>query len=116
MNIEEVEKRLHLYKTVLYPQHPFVHIPQDLALELIKDQPFLFNTVMVMVNGSKTMELVKSLAVLSVWYKTQECFKLRRYHPAARRGLVHAHREPERQAMLVSEHIGCHQPLHRVVF
>lgn len=74
------------------------------------DQPFLFNTIMaissmvaqrnfdrdtnlrlenhavhkivteVMVAGTKTVEMLKSLILLSLWYNSPEFFKLRRYH------------------------------------
>lgn len=34
----------------------------------------------ILVNGSKSVELVKCLILLSVWYNTPEFFKARRYH------------------------------------
>lgn len=78
--------------------------------DFIKDEPFLFNTIMaistmvsqsdhdrdtnlaienhaiervvseIMVAGLKTVELLKSLILLSLWYNSPEFFKLRRYH------------------------------------
>lgn len=77
---------------------------------LIRDQPFLFNAIMttttilvedardqdmsltlenhamegivneVMVAGTKSVELLKALILLSLWYNSPEFFKLRRYH------------------------------------
>lgn len=77
---------------------------------LIQDQPYLFNVIMsvasmvyqkskdpdmaikleahaadavvkqVLVYGAKSVELVKSLILLSLWYNSPEFFKLRRYH------------------------------------
>lgn len=76
----------------------------------MKDEPFLFNVIMaitlmvspqdldrdtalaienhavekvvseIMVAGLKTVELLKSLILLSLWYNSPEFFKLRRYH------------------------------------
>ncbi|KAM9904005.1 hypothetical protein OXX69_007722 [Metschnikowia pulcherrima] len=78
--------------------------------ELMTSQPFLLNAVMaitctvlkddtelqrclalekhaiasitqeILVNGSKSVELVKCLILLSAWYNTPEFFKARRYH------------------------------------
>lgn len=78
--------------------------------QLIEEMPFLFNTVVsiaslvldkdadtniclqveifaieavcneIMVWGSKSVELVKSLILLSLWYNSPEFFKQRRYH------------------------------------
>lgn len=80
------------------------------AETLMSTQPFLFNTIMsitcmvypkavdrdvslklenhavecvvteIMVAGTKTVELVKCLILLSLWYNLPEFFKLRRYH------------------------------------
>lgn len=77
---------------------------------MIANQPFMFNTIMsitcmgmqslvnpdvslalenqavssvvteVMVAGKKTVELLKCLILLSLWYNSPELFKLRRYH------------------------------------
>lgn len=51
----------------------------DTALRL-ENQAVMLVVTEVMVNGSKTVELVKSLILLSIWYNTPEFFKLRRYH------------------------------------
>lgn len=81
-----------------------------LVEQLIEEMPFLFNTVVsiaslvmnkdsspdiclqveifaieavcteIMVWGSKSVELVKSLILLSLWYNSPEFFKQRRYH------------------------------------
>lgn len=107
---EQASHRLHLYNTVLYPQHPFVFVSPELTVEdLMRDQPFLLNAVLaatstictdqtpevsfalenqatssvlneLLVNGTKSVELIKCLIILSVWYNTPECFRLRRYH------------------------------------
>lgn len=77
---------------------------------MIETQPFMFNTIMsiscmgmqghvdpevslalenhavgsvvmeIMVAGAKTVELLKCLILLSLWYNSPELFKLRRYH------------------------------------
>lgn len=107
---EEAEERLSLYHDVLYPHHPFVQVSPDLTVDdLIRDQPFLFNSIMhassmvysnqsiekalalenqatssviteILVCGTKSVELIKSLVLFSVWYNTPECFRLKRYH------------------------------------
>lgn len=107
---EQAAHRLHLYNSVLYRQHPFVHVSPDLTVEdLMRDCPFLLNAIMaatstictdqthevvfalenqatsavineLLVSGTKSVELIKCLIILSVWYNTPECFRLRRYH------------------------------------
>lgn len=83
------------------------HVTVD---KLIQEQPFLLNCIMavtstvlkkdknyklclslekhaiamviseIMVSGTKSVELVKCLTLLSIWYNTPELFKMRRYH------------------------------------
>lgn len=111
ITITEARHRLKLYREKLYAAHPLIEIPDNvLAEQLLKEQPFLFNTIMsissmvlegpynrdtnfalenhavdkvvkeVMVAGTKNVELLKSLILLSIWYNSPEFFKLRRYH------------------------------------
>lgn len=110
ISIEEARERLIVYQEVLYKLHPGIYIPPELTVEeLIRDQPYLFNCIMlatsivyknqdvdttlalenqastavvneILVAGSKSIQLVKCLILLAVWYNSPECFKLRRYH------------------------------------
>ncbi|WPK26807.1 hypothetical protein PUMCH_004168 [Australozyma saopauloensis] len=110
LTLEEAEARLEQYKTVIYPLHPFVFVPAEHTVEYLRQNlPFLFNAIMIPANmirqdgdfeaslalelqaisavvneilvaGTKSIELIKSLIIISIWYNTPECFKLRRYH------------------------------------
>lgn len=110
ISIEEARERLTVYQEVLYKLHPGIYVPPNLTVEdLIRDQPYLFNCIMlatsivyknqdvetslalenqassavvneILVSGSKSLQLVKCLILLAVWYNSPECFKLRRYH------------------------------------
>lgn len=110
ISIEEARERLLVYQNVLYKLHPGILIHPQVAVEdLIREQPFLFNCVMlatsvvykdqdvdkclalehqatsavmneILVAGSKSLQVVKCLILLAVWYNSPECFKLRRYY------------------------------------
>lgn len=107
---EDAKYRLDIYHRVLYPQNPFVQVPTNLTVDdFIREQPFLFNSIMlasgmvcksqsyqtslalenhttsavvneIFVHGTKSPEVIKSLIILSIWYNSPECFRLRRYH------------------------------------
>ncbi|KAJ9091123.1 hypothetical protein QFC19_008973 [Naganishia cerealis] len=111
LTIEEASRRIDLYNTRMFPQHPHVVIPPVTDVEVFRiEQPFLFNCVMsvtnsvhpgpidqdlaltieniatmgvsieVMVTGTKSVELIKCLLLLSLWYNNPEMFRNRRYH------------------------------------
>lgn len=111
ITLEEAEHRLHLYRTKIYATHRILEIPEETTVqELRKNQPFLFNSIMsivnkleipdsdverslridnyaiqsiaieVMVVGTKSIELVKAVLLLCLWYNTPELFRNRRYH------------------------------------
>lgn len=106
--MEEAQLRLDAYKNRLFQYHPYIEVP-DLAQELLAELPFLFNAVMsvsnsifgsddvdralridneatrlvaieVLVSGTKSVDLIKSLLLLSLWYNSPELFQNRRYH------------------------------------
>ncbi|RLV88527.1 Transcriptional regulator WAR1 [Meyerozyma sp. JA9] len=111
MTIEEASKRMDLYNTKMFPQHPHVVVPAVTEVDAFRiEQPILFNCVMsvtnsvhpgpidqdlaltieniaamgvsieVMVTGTKSVELIKCLVLLSLWYNNPEMFRNRRYH------------------------------------
>ncbi|RCK56555.1 Transcriptional regulator WAR1 [Candida viswanathii] len=110
ISAEEAQERLILYREKIYLQHPVIQIPNDIsALDLLRTQPFLFNSIMsatnvrsqytsidtalaidneaiksitieVMVVGTKSVELVKAFLVLCLYYNSPELFRQRRYH------------------------------------
>lgn len=112
ISIEEADKRLRMYREVMYAEYPFIEIPKDLtALELRHSHKFLFTTIMsitailipkesvatenqmkidlcnirmlvteVLIVGTKSLELLKCLLLVSLWYNSAELFHHRRYH------------------------------------
>ncbi|AOA62169.1 Zinc finger transcription factor [Komagataella phaffii CBS 7435] len=110
LTIEEAEERLHVFNTKLHKKFPFVDIPFFASIdEFMNEQPILFITVMsitsmcvsksvdqkqmyldqlaiqaitaeILIIGKKTLELLKSLLLLNIWYNTPELFDHRRYH------------------------------------
>lgn len=109
LTLEEAQQRLDLYFNTLFIKYPFVDAPRDVET-FRTEYPVLFNVVMavscvvntssgdldknldienianqqvineVVIIGNKSIELLKSLLLLTVWYNMPELFHHRRYH------------------------------------
>lgn len=109
LTIEEAQQRLKMYFEVIFAKYPFVDVPTDVET-FKSVYPVLFNVVMavtcvastndadfdknlnieniatqeviheVVVIGNKSIELLKSLLLLTIWYNMPELFHNRRYH------------------------------------
>jgi hypothetical protein len=109
ITLDEAKLRYQLYTTVLYNRYPFVKIVVEFE-KLRTEYPTLFITLMaitgsirddapsvetniqlenlaqqqlmdeILLQGNKTVELLKSLLVWTIWYNTPEMFHQRRYH------------------------------------
>lgn len=109
ITLEEAQQRLDLYFDSLFSKYPFVEIPSSVET-LRADYPVLFNVVLavtcvatsspddfdknleieniaiqqviheIVIIGNKSIELLKSLLLLTLWYNVPELFHHRRYH------------------------------------
>lgn len=109
LTLEEAQQRLDLYFDTLFAKYPFVDAPRSVET-LRVEYPVLFNVIMavscvvntspgdfdknldienianqqvineVIIIGNKSIELLKSLLLLTVWYNMPELFHHRRYH------------------------------------
>lgn len=107
---QEAQQRYDIYKTSIYEKFPYIDCPFELsAKEFSQQQPFLFNSIMlvtsniyngtdsksvqaidaecintlstqILIQGNKTEELLKAILSLALWYNTPELFYKRRYH------------------------------------
>jgi len=109
LTFEEAKEKLQLYIDTIFAKYPFVDVPHNFE-EFRANYPILFNVVMavsciinnkeedvdkvldieniaaqqviheVCLIGNKSIELLKSLMLFTIWYNMPELFHHRRYH------------------------------------